>query len=147
MPEAIERLDRALAIRQARFGEDHPDTAASFIALGLAHHQSGQLDLAEHHLQRGLDLEIALRGGDHPEVANTLHALGGVLLDADRPHDALGAFEEALAIREATFGIEHALVDESVERIAMTLDRLDGHRETLSHEARAGGIRAALDGP
>jgi tetratricopeptide (TPR) repeat protein len=70
--------ERALAIREARLGADHPDTAASLTNLALALHAQGDHDAARPLYERALSIREARLGADHPDTA---HSLTNLALD------------------------------------------------------------------
>ena len=80
-------IARALAIREAALGPDHPDTATSLNNLAALHRARGEYDAAEPLFARALAIREAALGPDHPDTATSLNDLA--LLHRDRgEHDA-----------------------------------------------------------
>ena len=113
--------ERALAIREARLGADHPDTAQSLhdLASALATHHD--LDGARTLFERALSIRETGLGADHPDTAISLTRLADVLAaqgDLDR---ARTLHERALSIREAEYGADHPHTAHSLTNLADVL--------------------------
>ena len=83
MSSALQSKQRALDIRVKLFGEEHPDTAQSYLNLGVTQHALGNFSSALQSKQRSLDIRVKLFGEEHPDTAQsylklgvTQHALG-----------------------------------------------------------------------
>jgi tetratricopeptide (TPR) repeat protein len=119
--EARALHERALAIREAHLGADHPDTASSLNNLARVLADQGAIDAARPLLERALAIREARLGADHPDTASSLNNLAGVLagqgdLDAARP-----LLERALAISEARLGADHPDTARSLINLASVL--------------------------
>ena len=79
--EAEPLFRRALAIREAALGPDHPDTATSLNNLAVLLRAQGRYAEAEPLLRRALAIREAALGPDHPDTAISLNNLA-VLLQA-----------------------------------------------------------------
>jgi tetratricopeptide (TPR) repeat protein len=64
-------FERALSIREARLGPDHPDTAWSLNDLARTLHTQGDLDRARTLHQRALAIREKRLGPDHPDTPPT----------------------------------------------------------------------------
>ena len=71
--------ERALAIKLAVLGPDHPDVASTLTNLGSAAYQGGDYPSALAYHQRALAIDERVLGTNHPRVANALTNVG----DAD----------------------------------------------------------------
>jgi tetratricopeptide (TPR) repeat protein len=100
-------FERALAIREAHLGQDHPDTAYSLNNLAGIWHDRGDLDTARALYERALASCEASVGPDHPAPARVLTNLGIVLRDQGDLDGARALQERALAIFEASVGPDH----------------------------------------
>ena len=96
---ALQCHQRALDIRVILFGEEHPDTAQSYVNLGVTQHALGNFSSALQSDQDALDIRVKLFGEEHPDTAQsyfnlgvTQHALGNFL-------SALQSDQRALDIR------------------------------------------------
>jgi tetratricopeptide (TPR) repeat protein len=97
-------LERALAIREAHLGADHPDTAQSLNNLGLVLHDQGIYDQARVAHERALAIRESQLGPDHLETAQSLNNLGNTLRYQGANERARTVEERALAIRQARLG-------------------------------------------
>jgi tetratricopeptide (TPR) repeat protein len=105
--EARALHERALAIREARLGPDHPDTAQSHVGLGIVLAEQGKLDSSRAHLERALGIFETRLGVEHPNIVTGLSNLAGVLYAQGDLNGARALIERALAIREARLGPDH----------------------------------------
>lgn len=108
--EGLRVMERALAIREERFGEESEEVAAALVAMGgvLRENQRDResLPLAE----RALAIRRSLHSPDDPRLAEALTAVGQGLVNEDRPDPALVLLREALEIRMQTPADAKALV-------------------------------------
>jgi tetratricopeptide (TPR) repeat protein len=121
---------RALKVREAKLGADHPQVAESLVALADADLADGSRDAVERArggLLRALEIQTAKLGPQHPQITHTLDRLGAAATQLGKHEEALGHFERGLAIRVATQGehndvvFSHMMVGET----QLTLGRLD----------------------
>jgi tetratricopeptide (TPR) repeat protein len=123
---AKEQFQRAVAIREAALGDDHPEVANSLDGLGLTLRELWDLDNARTCFLRALAIRQAALGDDHPEVANSLDGLGLTVRDLGEFHEAQTYFLRALAIRQAALGQddpEVAITLDGLGLVARDLDR------------------------
>jgi tetratricopeptide (TPR) repeat protein len=140
-------FERALAIRQARPGPDHPDTARTLSGLADILVAQGDLDGAHPLFERALAIRQARLGPDHPTTADSLSGLAAISAAHDDLDGARRLFERALAIRETHLGPDHMLTAWSLSNLATVLAAqgdLEGARRL--HE-RALAIRETRLGP
>ncbi len=97
-------LERAVEIRRARLGADHPELAESLHKLGQVHYFLGHYDEARPLLDEALRIREATLGPVHADVGATLNALGLLERRLGQPAEARTLLERALAIREQTLG-------------------------------------------
>jgi len=100
-------MERALAVREAQLGADHPTTANSLNNLAAVHRALGDLDGARALYQRALAILEARQGPDHPGTARSLNNLASVLADQGDLETARTLLERALTIRETRLGADH----------------------------------------
>jgi tetratricopeptide (TPR) repeat protein len=140
-------LERAVAIREAHLGTDHPATASSMDTLAAVLRAQGNLDAGRHLLERALEVRQTRLGPDHPATAGTLNPLGRTLRDQGDLDGARRLHERALEIRETRLGYDHPATADSLGALALVLrdqGDLDGARRL--HE-RALEIRRTGLGP
>jgi tetratricopeptide (TPR) repeat protein/predicted Ser/Thr protein kinase len=112
---------RALEIREAQLGADHPEVAISLTNISNALRAQGQHQQSEEMARKALAIFEAQLGADHPYTAASHNNLGNSLLEQGRhiawddPERARPYFDQAkehyraaLAIREANPGSEPA---------------------------------------
>lgn len=97
--EGLTVMERALRIREERFGAESAEVAEALLAMaGLLRMNEGvqeSLPLAE----RALALRRSLLPSDDPRLAEALWAVGHALVDEERPDSALVLLRDALEIR------------------------------------------------
>ena len=71
--------ERALTIREARLGADHPDTAQSLSNLATVLYDQGDLAGARRHHERALAIREARLGVQHPATATSRERLAAVV--------------------------------------------------------------------
>jgi tetratricopeptide (TPR) repeat protein len=121
LAQARQLYERALAILEAHFGPDHPNTALSLDSLGNVLHDLGDLPAARDYHERALAILEAQLGLNHPATANSLSNLGSVLNDLRDLPAARTALERALAIYEAQLGPDHPTVAHSLNNLGSVL--------------------------
>jgi tetratricopeptide (TPR) repeat protein len=127
--QARSLFERALSIREARLGADHPDTAQSLSNLGgVLSEQQRDLDRARSLLERALAIREARLGPDHPDTAWSLTNLALVSRDQGDLDGARALFERALAIWEARLGADHPHIVRSRERLAAVVAALENRQ-------------------
>jgi serine/threonine protein kinase/tetratricopeptide (TPR) repeat protein len=106
-PRAIQQQERALALREPRLGQDHPDTLDSRNNLAEAYRAAGRLAEAIRLHEQTLKQREAKLGPDDPATLQSRDHLGLAYHDAGRLADALRLHEQTLKQMEAQFGAEH----------------------------------------
>jgi tetratricopeptide (TPR) repeat protein len=104
---AIRQLTRALELRSAELGADHPDTLLTQNNLALAYRDDGQWDRAIPLFERTLRVETARLGADHPSTLLTQNDLALTYRDSGQVDRAIALFEPTLAARAARLGADH----------------------------------------
>ena len=142
--------ERALAIREQVFGDEHSETAKTMNDLALLLRAQGDLEGARPLLERALAIRQKVLGYDHPETANSLNNLANLLQRQGELAHARVLFERALTIREKVLGPEHPVTARSRNNLAVLLETqgdfatsrllkeraLDIHERTLGPEHR-----------
>ncbi len=105
--KAIAQHERALALRRAHLGSEHPDTLNSMTNLGQAYQSAGRLTDALPIYEETLKLRKALIGPTDTETLWTMNRLAGTLVSLGRTEEALPIYEEALSIARTTLGPDH----------------------------------------
>jgi tetratricopeptide (TPR) repeat protein len=140
-------LERALHIREAHLGADHPETGYSLGSLATVLRRVGDLTTARKFHERSLAIRQAHLGPDDPDIAYSLNNLGNVLRDLGDLQSARRLYERALAIRQTQLGPDHRTVATSLDNLGNVLRRL-GHLHTArEHHERALKIWQTQVGP
>jgi len=95
-------LTRALARRRAIRGPEHPEVAASLVALGLLRVDQARVAEGEKLIRDGLAMTRRLRPAGHPEIAAAEVALGRVLQARGAFDDAIRALDDAVRLQSAS---------------------------------------------
>ncbi|HJP88189.1 MAG TPA: LuxR C-terminal-related transcriptional regulator [Candidatus Limnocylindrales bacterium] len=134
-----EHLARARRVLEVATEDDHLNRGGAYAFLGLAHWESGELDLAEHWYGKGM--------ANLAKIGWTSDTVGGAITTAEirlaqgRLTDALHLFEEGLAV--ATRGGEPFLrgaadMQAGVAEVRFQRNDLRGADEALRHSLRLG---------
>jgi tetratricopeptide (TPR) repeat protein len=101
-------FERALRIREASYGPDHPEVATTLHNLAWTLRKLGRPAQAQPLAERALRIREASYGPDHPWVATTLYNLARTLRELGRPAQAQPLAGRVLSIREASYGLDHS---------------------------------------
>jgi tetratricopeptide (TPR) repeat protein/tRNA A-37 threonylcarbamoyl transferase component Bud32 len=102
---------------------------------------------ARERLNAALTSATALFGDDHPKLASIETMLGIVAShETGDPHDSLGHFERALAIRVRAFGDHHPRTAEALSNRALTFQQLGWLDRAEADFRRAKEVLAAIHG-
>jgi tetratricopeptide (TPR) repeat protein len=115
---------RALSIREAQLGPDHPHRAHALSSLGSVAYQRGDLRVARAYYEQALEVYKARLGADHPDTASTLANLANVLRDLGDLPAARAALERAQAIFEARLDPHHPDLVQTQASLQIVLDDL-----------------------
>jgi CHAT domain-containing protein/tetratricopeptide (TPR) repeat protein len=136
-PEARQACDRALSIKGALLGDQHPDFAASLYQLGYLLYVNGDLSHAQSVLERSTVIRETALGVNDRRVAESLIPLAGLLSDRGDNARAESLFTRALAIREREFGSQSPEVGETLSSLATLRFRSGDFAEAASTYERA----------
>jgi serine/threonine protein kinase/tetratricopeptide (TPR) repeat protein len=98
---------RALAVREAALGQDHPDSLSSRDRLAVAYRVAGKASQAIPLHESTLKAREARLGFDHPETLNNRNHLANDYYFAGRLPEAITLHEATLKLREAKLGPDH----------------------------------------
>ena len=94
---AVRQRERALELRTANLGPDHPDTLNSQNSLALAYWAAGQNDRAIPMLERTVAARSARLGPDHPDTLTSQNNLALVYKSAGDLDRSIPLLERTLA--------------------------------------------------
>ena len=109
---------RALDIREAKLGKDHPDTAYSLNDLALLYSEQGRYAEAEPFYKRSLEIHEKVLGKDHSHTAAPLNNLALLYVAQGRYAEAEPLYKQTLEIKEAKFGKDHPSTARSLNNLA-----------------------------
>jgi serine/threonine protein kinase/tetratricopeptide (TPR) repeat protein len=146
--EAVEMLKRTAEIHKKARGENHILYARDIYNLGWVLGSGGRPVEAEPYLVEAHAKMIALYDANHPTVASCERQLGYVLIDLDRPGEAIANFRSALAIDRKAHGNASYEVAEDLnglgEALLASRDVPEAERafKELEADLEAGGASA-----
>ncbi|KAH8098033.1 hypothetical protein JL720_955 [Aureococcus anophagefferens] len=123
--DAVGPSRRALEIREAQLGPDHPDVAKLLNTQANLHYAQGRYEHADPLYRRALHITERRMGEKHPDVATALNNLASLLYQTRQYvsvyGEAMAQYERALGIRERQLGPEHPDVATLVNNMAALL--------------------------
>ena len=129
-PEQAKSLsERALAIKEAALGPDHPDVATMLDNSGVLYLDTGDHAEARSRFERALRIREASLGPEHPDAALSQINLGLVDASAGEHEHALARQQRALEIRRAALASDHPLLAEAHVNVASGLTYLRRYEE------------------
>jgi len=138
---------RAVELREAYLGADHPTTAADREAWGALLEGLGRVTEAEQAYRASLAAFEAHQGPQSLEAASSLAALGSVQHAQGRLDEALASYRRALAIRQARLPPQHFDLALTMNNLAMLLDDRGARDEARQLLERALAIFTGSLGP
>ncbi len=126
---------RALAIREASLGKNHPDVAASLNNLAILYSDQGLYHQAEPLFRRSLTLWETSLGNNHPNTAQSLNEFGKFRLAQHRLSNALPLFSRSFSISERR--LRHEALNFSESRLSSFLSHLRNDEQWLYSLLRA----------
>jgi len=146
---AADFAERAVAMREAVFGEIHPRVAATASLLSRIYQDLGRWDDAEREARRSLSIAQAVFDTGHPDVTFPMYELASVLEAKGNLREANELFEQIVRWERVSLGEGSHDVGMSIKAWANTLSLLGRYdeaepllREALSiFEALPGGSR------
>jgi tetratricopeptide (TPR) repeat protein len=139
--------ERALAICEQVFGDEHPETAKTMNDLALLLRAQGDLEGARPLFERALAIRQKMLGPDHPGTANSLNNLANLLQRQGELAHARELFERALTIREKVLGPEHPVTARSRNNLAVLLETQGDFATSRLLKERALDIHERMLGP
>ena len=115
--EAEPLLQHVLTARERVLGAEHPDTLASLNNLALVYQRQGRYGEAEPLLQRALATSEHALGAEHPQTLEAQMTYVVLLINRDRPQDALQQLKLLEPRLLAFAGVQlHTTLQERVRR-------------------------------
>lgn len=117
-----------LATTKERFGNEHPQVAASLNGMASALRSQGLYDDAQPLCEKGLEIRRNLFGDEHPDVADSLNSLGLLLKEQGEYVEAEPLYLQALTIRQKCLSAEHSDTADSLDNLGLLYN--EQHRYT-----------------
>eukprot|EP00741_Cyanophora_paradoxa_P017461 tig00020965_g16870.t1 len=137
------RAQRALQIREAVLGKDHPEVAATLIALSLINTEQGDYGEAEDLAMRATRIRERALGGNHPKGADCVRALAALRAAQGRLADAEQLCRRALELQKSALGRSHPEVAGTEHQLAGVCERQGRLEEAEERYLRALAVREA----
>jgi tetratricopeptide (TPR) repeat protein len=110
LADARKFFEKTVAIREERFGPEHPYTARAENNIGTLLYAQGNVDEAHLYYSRALEKRRAAFGDSHSEVAESLYNVGLTHIDLGHYEMALDLVGQALDIDLSELGDMHPAV-------------------------------------
>jgi tetratricopeptide (TPR) repeat protein/CHAT domain-containing protein len=112
-------LQRALALRQTRWGECSREVAEGLNNLAVLYQDMGSYAQAEPLLQQALTITCEIQGETHPDVATCLDNLASLFTSIGHYPEAERLYEQALAMKRLLLGEQDPAVGLSLNNLAL----------------------------
>ena len=145
--EALQLVERALAIREQTLGATHPDVGEILNELAILCYLQGKYEQALPLYERALAINEQTQGSTHSEVAANLNNLAALHYKQGKYEQALPLYERALAINEQTQGSTHPLVAANLNNLAELYRKLNRYEQALLLYQRVLVIKEQTMGP
>ena len=107
---ALEHYGKALVIRRAALGEEHPDVGDCYYGMANVYDDQGKHELALELYGKGLVVRRAALREEHPCVAECYHGMANVYKHLGKSGLALDLYKQALSIFVTVYGDHTASV-------------------------------------
>jgi tetratricopeptide (TPR) repeat protein len=119
LPEAETQLRRALELRQAALGNDHPDTLTTLASFAQLYWEQGKKDQVETLDRKLLPVQIRVLGPEHPDTLDTMANLAAVANAQGRFEKAVPLYLTVLAAQRRTLGEQHRQTLKTMENLGL----------------------------
>ena len=113
----MEYQNKALEIYKAKFGENYPNIAGCYCAIGNVYFSLEDYDKALEYQNKALEIYKAKFGENNPNIAGCYVSIGLVYLGFGDYKTALEYFNKALEIYKAKLGESHPATLQTLEII------------------------------
>ena len=126
---AASLFTKAVRVREASLGPEHPDTLSSRDSLAASYYYGGRLAEATALWEATLKVCETKLGPDHPVTLSTRNNLGAAYADAGRTAKAIVLHETTLELMETRLGSDHPDTLERATTWRRTTWMLAGYRK------------------
>lgn len=102
--DGIPALEKALALFEQTYGEDHLETAGALSEAGLLHRAQSRHEEAQEYLRRALKIHERECGADSPQATRDLHNLAGSYEESGDIEAAAALYERAMEMKDRMVG-------------------------------------------
>jgi serine/threonine protein kinase len=142
---AVPHLERAVALRLAHLGPDHPDTLYSMDQLCETYKMVGRNREAINLYQRSLESRKATLGPDHPDTLEYMAQLASAYWYAGQWDLSVPLWEQVLDKRRTICGPTHPDTLDTMHELAMNYADVGRFKESMAlHEKSLDGYKAAV---
>lgn len=134
--EARQRLEAALAQREAFFGKEHPRVADAANRLGNLEAAVANYQAAYQLYKRALDIWTKTFGPNDPVTSRAYHNLGFVHIGLDDIEGAVGWYTQAIRAETQSLGADHpatALSEANFASVLLLQGKIDDAYALLTH--------------
>lgn len=136
-PQALEYLNKALALGQ-KYPDKHPlGIATTQISLGVVFNAQNQFDLSLEHHFKALKIRMDILGSDHEDVATSYGNIGNVQRNKGEFDLSIEAHRMAMSIREKIFGPESPQIVESYVGLGRAFKEKKDYNKALDYFQKA----------
>jgi tetratricopeptide (TPR) repeat protein len=140
---SFERAERTIAKSGAR----HPDLARAWKGIAGVAYANGDLETARERFAAALELERTELGDDHPSTSVSATNLAAVLVDLDRPREAIPTLEDALERMSSRLGVDHPDLAVLHDHLGFAEQQVGAYDEAAKHFGKAIAIAEATESP
>ena len=137
-------FEKAVALRQALYGDHSPRLAAAITALGNSYAMQGDLDRAKAEHMKALEITRNALGPAHPDVATMHGNIGSDEAYALHFQSALVELKETLRIYEAAYGTAHRNIASALGDLAQAQLDSGASEEALVNFERSATMWATV---
>ena len=138
---ALHAHQRALNLRVTLLGDNHRDTASSFLSKGKVHFEMMDYTQALKSHQRALDIRCEILGDNHPHTAHSYDNIGITQQILGHYTLALQSHKRALEIKRKTTGENHLDTASSYYNIGYTHSHLGNYDSAFQSHLQALKLR------
>ncbi len=142
--QAEQCYQKNLQVCRDRFGQEHPDIAASLNNLALLYYLQGRYNEAEPLYLEALSMRRKLLEQKHPDIAASLNNLALLYESQGRYGEAEPLYLEALSVYRKTLGQDHPAVATSLNNLALLYESQGKYEEAESLFLEALSMRRKL---
>lgn len=141
--EAEKNYDRALALREAAHGPEHPLVAETLGNMSNLYRRQGRYAEGETAARRSLTIREQHFGPDHKLVGESANHLGSLYFEQGRYAEADALLRRALELRQQALGPSDPDVANSLANLAVLYRQAGQLAEAIDYDQRALAIRRA----